>query len=231
MPLTSENIQKIIAPQPPIETKKEEKYVKCRFCGKPNVDWDEQCDGEGFHSPKPPEDREFVGEGGEDIARCGLCGEPMPVGEESFMYHGYSGVCPKPPLIETKGASVEDMVSTAGKDAIKNLPPISKREAGYYETLAPAPRPTEGWEERFEKGRKEQWNNGSPYWPNWDGVKSFFAVELARAKDEYFERGIKQGKVHLRAELREWVNNNTAISDMIHKSAILNLLDDNQPIK
>jgi len=32
------------------------------------------------------------------IARCSLCGEPMPAGEEMFKYHGFSGNCPKPPL-------------------------------------------------------------------------------------------------------------------------------------
>jgi hypothetical protein len=31
-----------------------------------------------------------------DIAKCSLCGEPMPAGEEMFKYHGYSGSCPKP---------------------------------------------------------------------------------------------------------------------------------------
>lgn len=31
------------------------------------------------------------------VARCVLCGEPMPPGEEMFYYHGYSGPCPKPP--------------------------------------------------------------------------------------------------------------------------------------
>lgn len=31
-----------------------------------------------------------------EIARCGLCGEPMPAGEEMFNYHGYSGPCPTP---------------------------------------------------------------------------------------------------------------------------------------
>ena len=31
-------------------------------------------------------------------AKCELCGEPMPPGEEVFNYHGYSGPCPKPPL-------------------------------------------------------------------------------------------------------------------------------------
>lgn len=34
----------------------------------------------------------------EEIARCELCGEPMPPGEEMFHYHGFSGPCPKPPL-------------------------------------------------------------------------------------------------------------------------------------
>lgn len=31
-------------------------------------------------------------------AKCDLCGEPMPPGEEMFKFHGYSGDCPKPPL-------------------------------------------------------------------------------------------------------------------------------------
>jgi hypothetical protein len=34
----------------------------------------------------------------DNVARCTLCGEPMPKGEEMFQYHGYSGPCPKPPL-------------------------------------------------------------------------------------------------------------------------------------
>jgi hypothetical protein len=31
---------------------------------------------------------------------CELCGEPMPPGEEMFKFHGYSGNCPKPPLLQ-----------------------------------------------------------------------------------------------------------------------------------
>lgn len=34
----------------------------------------------------------------QEIAKCELCGESMPKGEEMFVYHGYSGNCPKPPL-------------------------------------------------------------------------------------------------------------------------------------
>lgn len=30
-------------------------------------------------------------------AKCGLCGEPMPPGEEMFCYHGFSGPCPAKP--------------------------------------------------------------------------------------------------------------------------------------
>jgi hypothetical protein len=33
-------------------------------------------------------------------AKCKLCGESMPPGEEMFKYHGYSGPCPAPPLAE-----------------------------------------------------------------------------------------------------------------------------------
>ena len=33
-----------------------------------------------------------------DTMKCALCGEPMPVGEEMFTIHGYSGPCPSPPL-------------------------------------------------------------------------------------------------------------------------------------
>ena len=36
-----------------------------------------------------------------DVAKCELCGESMPPGENMFKYHGYSGPCPKPPLPRT----------------------------------------------------------------------------------------------------------------------------------
>lgn len=32
------------------------------------------------------------------IAKCVICGEPMPQSEKMFKFHGYSGPCPKPPL-------------------------------------------------------------------------------------------------------------------------------------
>ena len=37
-------------------------------------------------------------------AKCELCGEPMPAGEEMFKFHGYSysGKCPKPPIEKVK---------------------------------------------------------------------------------------------------------------------------------
>lgn len=38
---------------------------------------------------------------------CGLCGDPMPEGEEMFKYHGYSGPCPKSPKPSTD-PDVED---------------------------------------------------------------------------------------------------------------------------
>lgn len=35
---------------------------------------------------------------GKVMAKCEICGEPMPEGEEMFRYHGFSGPCPGPPL-------------------------------------------------------------------------------------------------------------------------------------
>ncbi len=37
-----------------------------------------------------------MADGTKSVSVCELCGEPMPVGEEMFKYHGYSGPCPKP---------------------------------------------------------------------------------------------------------------------------------------
>ncbi len=39
-----------------------------------------------------------------EAATCGLCGEPMPPGEEMFAYHGLRNPCPKPPLAQGGGA-------------------------------------------------------------------------------------------------------------------------------
>lgn len=52
------------------------------------------------------------------IARCSLCGEPMPAGEGMFKYHGYSGPCPKPPLKATDAKAKPDNAAEALVDAI-----------------------------------------------------------------------------------------------------------------
>lgn len=41
----------------------------------------------------------------DSVAKCELCGEPMPEGEEMFKFHGYSGNCPKPPLPHAPSSS------------------------------------------------------------------------------------------------------------------------------
>jgi hypothetical protein len=45
-----------------------------------------------------------------NMAKCELCGEPMPEGEEMFKYHGMSGNCPKPPLPKPKVEAVIEYV-------------------------------------------------------------------------------------------------------------------------
>ena len=42
------------------------------------------------------------------MSNCELCGEPMPVGEEMFKCHGYSGNCPKPPLPKRESDNLPD---------------------------------------------------------------------------------------------------------------------------
>jgi len=39
--------------------------------------------------------------------RCALCGEPLPEGEEMFKFHGYSGPCPKPPIVAPQNVLLE----------------------------------------------------------------------------------------------------------------------------
>ena len=40
-------------------------------------------------------------------SKCELCGHPMPPGEEMFVYHGYSGPCPGPPLQTEQAPKLE----------------------------------------------------------------------------------------------------------------------------
>lgn len=43
----------------------------------------------------------------DDVARCELCGGPMPPGEQMFRFHGFSGPCPMPPLPHTRPAWID----------------------------------------------------------------------------------------------------------------------------
>ena len=54
-------------------------------------------------------------------AKCELCGEPMPLGEDMFKYHGYSGPCPKPPSEKPKLAGLvrDDPKTPEGKYLVK----------------------------------------------------------------------------------------------------------------
>ncbi len=62
---------------------------------------------------------------------CTLCGEPMPDGEEMFKYHGYSGICPKPPLpemalaagtrVKVRGGGRQDTFTVASNETHNEL--------------------------------------------------------------------------------------------------------------
>lgn len=72
-------------------------------------------------------------------AKCELCGEPMPKGEEMFKFHGYSGPCPKPPL-----AKPEPQEHIEQFFAYSHLPPhlqeVSKPFAGLAAVVLTLPR-------------------------------------------------------------------------------------------
>ena len=48
-----------------------------------------------------------------EISKCELCGEPMLAGETMLKFHGYSGACPKPPLLQPQ---LEKTYSRLGGD-------------------------------------------------------------------------------------------------------------------
>lgn len=56
---------------------------------------------------------------------CSLCGEPMPAGEDMFLYHGFSGDCPKPPLPrQSEGDRMRDAIRASIKAGAPGLSDI-----------------------------------------------------------------------------------------------------------
>lgn len=53
-----------------------------------------------------------------DIPKCEICGEPMPVGEEMFKFHGYSGKCPTRPL--PKPGRTQEQIRQQAEQLIKD---------------------------------------------------------------------------------------------------------------
>lgn len=50
------------------------------------------------------------------MSNCELCGEPMPVGEEMFKFHGFSGPCPAPPLSKLHSKAVIEYALREDRD-------------------------------------------------------------------------------------------------------------------
>lgn len=71
-----------------------------------------------------------------ESANCTICGEPMPEGETMFKFHGYSGPCPKPPLLQPHQQRVVAEKSELDKKAtdLSNFIGTSP----IFETLDPA---------------------------------------------------------------------------------------------
>ena len=64
----------------------------------------------------------------DEVARCQLCGEPMPEGEQMFNYHGHSGPCPKHTAKPTPNGEqptwMDDNILICGKHSVT----FTKRE-------------------------------------------------------------------------------------------------------
>ena len=70
-------------------------------------------------------------------ARCEICGEPMPEGESMFKFHGYSGLCPKPPLPKPSIEAVIEYVhrkDDAGYWLGLRIDRIEERQIGPFST-------------------------------------------------------------------------------------------------
>jgi hypothetical protein len=68
--------------------------------------------------------------------KCTICGEAMPLGESMFMFHGYSGPCPKPPLLQPHQARVVAEKTELDKKATALSEFIGSNET--FTTLNPA---------------------------------------------------------------------------------------------
>lgn len=44
-------------------------------------------------------------------------------------------------------------------------------------------------EEKFQEGMKELYNNGNPYWPNWDAVRAFNKESAKLLLEEVIKKG------------------------------------------
>ncbi|RWD00141.1 MAG: hypothetical protein EOS58_30640 [Mesorhizobium sp.] len=68
-----------------------------------------------------------------ETAKCEICGEPMPAGEEMFKFHGYSGNCPKPPL--PRPADV-DLYEQGRRDVLNAILALNPKLAQKLHVLA-----------------------------------------------------------------------------------------------
>lgn len=71
--------------------------------------------------------------------KCGLCGEPMPAGEEMFKFHGYSGPCPKPIAIKSMqpDQSVRLRAALVGLVGVDGREELEQMEAVIRQSPAP----------------------------------------------------------------------------------------------
>lgn len=73
-------------------------------------------------------------------AKCELCGEPMPPGEDMFKFHGYSGPCPVPIAIKSMqpDPAVRLRAALVGLVGVDGREELEQMEMAIRQSPAPA---------------------------------------------------------------------------------------------
>lgn len=121
-------------------------------------------------------------------AKCEICGHPMPKGEGSFRYHGYSCPCPEFKIKKT--------------NSMKKKPKYNDSDREDYRDSTPPETPSsrnESWEEEFDEKFPEHrckldwYDEMSDFQESTslETIKSFIS-NLLSLKDQEWERKVKE---------------------------------------
>lgn len=127
-----------------------------------------------------------------NVSLCSICGEPMPVGEEMFKFHGYSGPCPKPPKIQRAEAS--EARATALEEEVKRLRRFAQEIADLFKPKHQAA--LDAWKDAGTAAFDDPvWMEAAEYKPLSEKAKeALVASPLSCALVEREKQGTREGE-------------------------------------